>query len=150
MKETEKSQTKDDLLQFYYWYSKVLFEKKDFTEALNVVNISITHEYKDVRIDILSYTYVLSAFINYELKNYQLVESIIRTLTRKISQHKEKDLSEKIILKFFSELISDKNAEEKFIFKKFLKLFQELKKNKYEELFFREFPIDEWILKKST
>jgi len=150
MKKTEKNQTKDDLLQFYFFYAKLLFEKKDYAAALEIINDIITHEYKDVRIDILSYSYLLSMFINYELKNYQLVQSLIRALSRKISQHKEKNLSEKIILNFFTELISEKRLDEKFVFKKYLKQFEEMKKSKYEELFFREFPFDEWILKKST
>lgn len=150
LKATEKNQTKDDLLQFYFFYAKLLFENMNYEEALEVVNEIITHEYKDVRIDILSYSYFLSLFIHYELKNYQLIHSLIRTLKRKISQHKEKNLSEKIILKFFTEITSDNLSDEKFILQKYLKQFTGIKKSKYEELFFRELPIDSWILKKST
>jgi len=145
MRKNEAIQNKDELFSFYFLYLKILFEGKKYLEALEIANIILKHEYKNVRYDILSYTYLLELFIHYELNNYQLIGSYIRALKKKLSAHKEKDLSEKIILNFFGELISEKRIDEKFILKKFLAKFETLKKNKYEKAFFSEFPIDKWV-----
>lgn len=148
MRSNEYVQNKDELLSYYFHFAKMLFENKNYLKSLDVINIILKHEYKAIRYDILTYSYFLEIFIHYELKNYQLVLSYSLGLTRKLSQHKEKDLSEKIILKFFSELCSESKPDEKFVLKKYYKKFQLLKKSKYEKAFFSEFPIDEWILKK--
>ncbi|MBS1494033.1 MAG: hypothetical protein JST55_11000 [Bacteroidetes bacterium] len=148
LRSDEAIQNKDELLSYYFTYAKINFECKNYLKALEVLGIIITHEYKDVRYDILSYAHFLELFIHYELKNYQLVSSYIRSLTRKLSIHKEKDLSEKIILNFFSELISENKIDEEYVLKKYYKKFQLLKKNKYERVFYNELPIDKWIAKK--
>lgn len=148
MRNNESVQNKDELLSFYFLYAKMLFENKNFLKSLDVINVILKHEYKSIRYDILSYSYFLEIFTHYELKNYQLVESYVLGLTRKLSKHKEKDLSEKIMLKFFSELCSESKIDEKFVLKKYYKKFRLLKKSKYEKAFFSEFPIDDWILKK--
>lgn len=144
----EAVQNKDDLLSFYFIYAKLLFENKDFLKSLDIITLIINHEYKDVRYDILAYSYFIEIFIHYELKNYQLANSYIRALTRKLSNHKEKDLSEKIILKFFTELCSESKISEEYVLKKYYKKLSSLKKSKYERVFFNELPIDKWILKK--
>jgi hypothetical protein len=148
LRNDEAIQNKDELLSYYFTYAKLNFEAKNYFKALDVLGIIITHEYRDVRYDILSYSHFLELFTHYELKNYQLVSSYIRSLTRKLSVHREKDLSEKIILKFFAELISDNKIDEEFVLKKYYKKFQALKKNKYERVFFNELPVDKWIAKK--
>lgn len=145
---TEAIQNKDELLSVYFICAKLLFEIKNYYKALDVTNLIINHRYKDLRYDILSYSHFLELFIHYELKNYQLVGSYIRSLSRKLSVHKEKDLSEKIILKFFTELISENKIDEEYVFKKYYKQLQSLAKNKYERAFFNELPIDKWIAKK--
>lgn len=148
MRNNESVQNKDELLSYYFLYAKMLFENKNYLKTLDVINVILKHEYKAIRYDILSYSYFLEIFTHYELKNYQLVQSYVLGLTRKLSKHKEKDLSEKIMLKFFNELCSETKIDEKFVLKKYYKKFQLLKKSKYEKAFFSEFPIDEWILKK--
>lgn len=148
MRNNEAIQNKDELLSFYFFYAKILFENKNYFTSLDVTNIIIKHQYKDVRYDILSYSYFLEIFIHYELKNFQLVKSYILALTRKLSRHKEKDLSEKVILKFFHELCSENKLDEKYVLKKYYKKFQLLKKNKYEKALFNELPIHKWISKK--
>ncbi len=150
VRENEAVQNKDELLSFYFFYAKLLFENAEFLKALDIIKVIITHEYKEVRYDMLSYSYFLEIFIHYELKNFQLVKSYILAMTRKLSRHKEKDLSEKIILKFFSELSSESGIDEEFIYKKYYKKISALKKKKYEKAFFNEFPIDKWILKKCS
>lgn len=148
IRSNESGQNKDDLLSFYFFYAKILFEFKSYLKALDVVKIIISHRYKDVRYDILSYSYFLEIFIHYELGNYQLAGSYILALSRKLSRHKEKELSEKIILKFFKEISSVTKISEEFVLKKYLEKFQKLRKNKFEKVFFNELPIDKWIAKK--
>lgn len=146
---TESLQNKDELFAFYYSYAKMLFENSDYHEALKIINNILAHKYNKVRYDILTYSYLLGIFIHIELKNFQVANSLIKTISRKISKHKEKELSEKVILEFFRELCSEKNAEKKFIRKNFLRRINLLKNNYFEQPFFNEFPIDKWILKKS-
>jgi hypothetical protein len=148
LRSTETIQNKDELFSFYFIYAKLLYETKNYLKALDVLNIILKHEYKNVRYDILSYSYFLELFVHYELKNYQLMSSYIRALTRKLSKHKEKDLSEKIILKFFTELCAEKKMDEQFVLKKYYKKLQTIKKNRFEKIFFSELPADKWILEK--
>ncbi len=148
MRANEAIQNKDELLSFYFIYAKILYENKNHLSALNVTDTIIKHQYKDLRYDILSYSYFLEIFIHYELKNFQLVKSYLLALTRKLSHHKEKDLSEKVILKFFHELCSENKLDEKYVLKKYYKKFQILKKSKYERALFNDLPIDKWISKK--
>ncbi|MBS1515643.1 MAG: hypothetical protein JSS63_11445 [Bacteroidetes bacterium] len=147
-RETEYGQNKDELLAFYFQYAKILYEGKNYHKALEVSNIIANHEYKTVRYDILAYTHFLEMFIHFELKNFQLVRSYILAISRKLSHHKEKELSEKIILKLLYELTSDAKKDEGFILKKYYKKIAALKKNKYERPFFNELPVDKWVLKK--
>jgi len=149
LKATESLQNKDELFSFYYLYAKMLFENSNYEEALIIINNILAHKYNKVRYDILTYSYLLGIFIHIELKNYQVAKSLIKTITRKISKHKEKELSEKIILKFFHELCSEKNTEKNYIWKNFLKRVNTLKNNHFEQPFFNEFPIDKWLSKKS-
>ncbi len=70
IKKNEDGQNKDDLLSFYFYYSKILFEFKNYLKALDVVNIIIAHEFRDVRYDILAYSYFLEIFINFKGKSF--------------------------------------------------------------------------------
>jgi hypothetical protein len=149
LKATESLQNKDELFSFYYLYAKMLFENSNYEESLIIINNIFAHKYNKVRYDILTYSYLLGIFIHIELNNNQVAKSLIKTISRKISKHKEKELSEKIILKFFHDLCSEKNNEKSFIWKNFLKRVNTLKNNHFEQPFFNEFPIDKWLSKKS-
>lgn len=149
LRKTESLQNKDELFSFYYSYAKMLFEYGNYDEAVKIINNILSHKYNKVRYDLLTYSYLLAIFIHIELNNFQLAKSYIKTISRKLSHHKEKEFSEKIILKFFTELLSGKNKEKKYIWKNFLERINLLKNNPFEQAFYNEFPVDKWITKKS-
>ncbi len=88
------------LIKFYVFF--IYFGAEKYRLALQWLNRILNTKIK-IRSDLIGYSRILNIIVHYELKNYFLVESLIKSNYRYFSQRNALSEFEEIILSFFSE-----------------------------------------------
>ena len=141
--ENESKITKDYLLSVYYNISHQYFNAGDAENALKTINILFNHRFKNFRKDLINAGKVLTFFIHYDLENFELLESLLRTYKR----NKSLTASQRSIAYFIGKLITN-TGKSRSTLQDFRSEISKLKKDKFERHFFRYFDPEEWIEKK--
>lgn len=105
-KEYRKNIDKEAEILFYYNIAYLLFGDKQYGKALDWLNKILNSKELDLREDIQCFARIFNLFIHYEMKNYDLIEYIIRSTQRFLSSHKTLREFESMILAFMKKIIN--------------------------------------------
>jgi hypothetical protein len=122
---------------------------EDYNNSLKYINLVLNHPQIDVRKDVEWYGRILNLLVHYELKNFTLLEYMIKSTYRFLIRGNKLYKLETLILKFIKRLPhvhNDKElAENLEILQKDMK---ELKKDPFERNAFLVFDFEGWTIKK--
>ncbi len=122
---------------------------EDYNNSLKYINLVLNHPQIDVRKDVEWYGRILNLLVHYELKNFTLLEYMIKSTYRFLIRGNKMYKLETLILKFIKRLPhvhNDKElAENLEILQKDMK---ELKKDPFERNAFLVFDFEGWTIKK--
>ncbi len=96
----------------YYNLCVYFFVATDYKRALYYCNKVLNYKELEIRKDIGSYTRVLNLVINYELKNYQLIEYNLQSFSVFLKKINNKNRVEKALIAFFHKLININDTKE--------------------------------------
>ncbi len=104
LKKFESSIQKDDLLIVHYYICRIYFGACEFTMALEYSNYLLNHPFINYREDMQTYCCILNLIIHYELRNYDLLPYIIKSVHRFLFMKGKIYKFEKLILSFLKNL----------------------------------------------
>jgi hypothetical protein len=122
---------------------------EDYNKSLKYINIILNHPQIDVREDVEWYAKIFNLLIHYELKNFTLLEYLIKSTYRFLITRNKMYKLETLILKFIKKLPhvhSDKELVENFEILQYG--MRELKKDPFEKNAFLIFDFEGWTTKK--
>lgn len=98
-------------LYLYYNFAYLLFITEDYYKCINYLNLILNDEVIKSREDLLFFSKILFLLSHYELKNYDLVESLIKSLYIYIIKKKRMFNFENNIIRFFKKLVNITDEE---------------------------------------
>ncbi|MEW6467447.1 MAG: hypothetical protein AB1458_00905 [Bacteroidota bacterium] len=134
------------ILLFWYKVACLYFGAGSFRKAIAWLNRIINSRDVDLREDILSFARILNLIAHYELGNYDLVESHIKSTYRFLLKKEEHFLYHRLILRFLKNL--GKETEGRGLIRKFVELKKQLlplERHPYERRPFLYFDIISWL-----
>lgn len=146
MEKLKNKLSKEVELTMYYLLTLYFFMKNDFKSALKWNNEIMSDNSSGSREDLKSFSKILNLIIHYELKNFDLLEYILKSTYKYLLKMERLHLFEKTILKFIHQL--PKTNARTDIIPHFIVLrteFAELEKNPNEDKVTRYFDILSWL-----
>lgn len=145
LKKFQDKLTKDTEFVFLGNLSALYFLLERWEDGLDWVNKIILHTPENVRYDIQSAVRILQLIMHFELRNYDLVDYLLRTHKRYYLKNKRFFLFEKICLQFISDLIKSpvKTKDKNLLTVYYDQLLDFKKKNKEYLIGFNE--VQSWV-----
>ena len=140
---------KESEVLFEYNIAYLYFGTDDYNNSLKWLNKIINDSDLKIREDIQCFARILNLLVHYELKNYNLIEYIIKSTKRYLSSKNSLNKFESLILNYIRKLINSKNEEDKnYIFREWDKEFLSVEED-YNEIKASEyFDLNSWIKSK--
>lgn len=133
-------------LSIKFYMVKTLILAGKFEDALTSINYLLVHPFINKREDYKFYLSILNLIIHYELKNFNLLNHLIRSARRMLLKEKRLYKTEQAILKFLNKLPDIENDADRI---KHLENFRMtlliLKAEPYEKNAFEYFDFLEWV-----
>lgn len=120
----------------YYNITLVYFGNGELRNALKWVNKIIHQEYENTRVDVQLYARFLNIIVHFELKNYQLVESLVPAAVRYAKKVKEMSQFEQHFVDFAAKRMI--GPVKKLAFQEFVVGLGTLEDRSFEEYFWFE------------
>lgn len=112
----------------YHLLSLYYFECKQYSSSLKWVNNIINCSDNQIRTDLYSFAKMLSIIIHYELKNYEIIEHLLKSAKRYLEKNNQLYKVEEILLQKFKLLVKTHNTSDiRKVFNDLSKAFNELK-----------------------
>ncbi len=108
----------DYILMFYYQFSNIYFQKKEFSNALHWLNEIINSNFGNVREDIQCYARILNLIVHFELNNIIVLRYAVDSCRRFLKKRRIDNNSINEILSLFSKLSQAYPLEYQGVFKK--------------------------------
>lgn len=121
-------------LYLYYNVAYIFFIAADYNNCIKYLNLLLNDDFIKTRDDLFFFAKFLFILVHYELKNFDLVESLLKSAYGFLSKKKQTFESENIIIRYIKRLIiiddKEKHKEELIILKNKLKKIDEVKEQK--------------------
>jgi len=104
LKKYQGKLSKEVLLVFQANISTLYFMISDYSNALKWMNKTLEHSDKQIRRDMYSDIRIINILIHYELKNFQLIDSLLISLERFLIKNKCMDPFSKAVIYHFKKL----------------------------------------------
>lgn len=103
--------SKEDEILFYYNISRYYFGGENYKKSLEYVNKVLNDNEGDLRQDIYTFARILNLLIHYELKNYDLLDYIIKSTLRFIKKKQRNYEFENLFIKHIKRLVRAQQVE---------------------------------------
>lgn len=136
---------------FSYNISYLYFGLGDYENSLDWNNKIINDRELNIREDIQCFARILNLLVHYELQNFDLIEYIMKSTKRYLSNKNKLNKFEFLALTHIRKLINAKNNDDKmFIFKEWRKELKSISQDILEIRAFEFFDFISWIESKMT
>lgn len=137
---------KESEVLFSFNIAYLYFGLSDYENSLKWVNKIINDKELNIREDIQCFARILNLLIHYELKNYDLIEYIMKSTRRYLSNKNKLNKFELITLSYLRKLIGSKSKDDKiFIFREWKKELIQISDDILEIKAFEYFDFLSWI-----
>ena len=139
--------SKEDEVLFYYNISRYYFGAGNYKKGLEYVNKVLNDNEGDLRQDIYTFTRILNLLIHYELKNYDLLDYIIKSTLRFIKKKQRNYEFENLFIKHIKKLVRAHQVEKeleneyKFLKSEMVRIF----KDPYEQVALEYIDVISWV-----
>lgn len=132
------------IMVFNYKFASMYFGSGQFDKAIDHLML-ITNSHSDLRIDLQCYARLMHLMCHYELGNYELMDSLTRSVYRFMAKMKNLTSVEEEIFRFLRQSFgSGKNTLKKEL-EELLQKIKHLEKNRHETRAFAYLDIISWI-----
>ncbi len=136
-------------ITFYYLVAYVLFQNGQYDAAFQWNNLILNTQKQDVVKEIFYFSRVLNLLIQYELKNYTLLESLLSSTPKYLKSRRSIYATEKALFRLLGKLLNAVNhAEQETLLQGFHTEVNELAKQPSEQRVFNYLDLRIWISKK--
>jgi tetratricopeptide (TPR) repeat protein len=132
------------ILVFTYKFAQLYFGKGDYDKAIDYL-MQIINGPIDLRIDLQSYARLLHLMAHYELGNYDLMESLVKSVYRFMAKMKNLTVVEEEILKFVKTSFTVNARQLKPELEKLLSKIKHLEKSRFETRAFAYLDVISWL-----
>jgi len=151
LKELKEKINKESEVLFAYNIAYLYFGLKEYENSLKRINTIINDKELDIREDIQCFARILNLLIHYELNNYDLIEYIIKSTRRYLSNKNNLNKFELIVLSYIRKLINAKtNDDKRFIYIEWKKELSSLSDDFLQIKAFEYFDFMSWLESKIT
>lgn len=142
----EKNIDKNTAIELSINIARIYFINNQFRDCLYWLNKILNENNKSVRLDLQSEARIINLFTHYELRNSEIIESLVRSTARYLSENERLLEVENIILTFFkvNNMNVDNNEKIALLDELRTKVRANIKKNSDNELF-SYFDIIAWL-----
>lgn len=146
LKKFKDKVNKESEVLFAYNIAYLLFGIMDYENSLKWINKIINDRELNIREDIQCFARILNLLVHYELGNYDLIEYIMKSTRRYLSNKNKLNKFELITLSYIRKLINGKTKDDKiFIFKEWKKELNKISDDILEIKAFEYFDFISWI-----
>ena len=132
------------ILVFNYKFAMLHFGKGDYKAAIDYLQ-KIINGPMDLRADLQSYARVLHLMSHYELGNFDIMESLTKSVYRFMAKMKNLTVVEEEMFRFIRNSFSSTPRKLKPELEKFLNKIKHLEKNRFETRAFAYLDIISWV-----
>lgn len=132
------------LMVFNYKFAILHFGNGNYEKAIDYLH-NIIHENTNLRVDLQSYARLIHMMAHYELGNYDIMDSLIKSVYRFMAKMKNLTVVEEEIFKFLRQSFKVAPKMLKPEFEKLLKNIKHLEKNRFETRAFAYLDIISWV-----
>jgi hypothetical protein len=132
------------ILVFNYKFAMLHFGNGDYNKAIDYLH-KIIHGSLNLRADLQSYARLLHLMAHYELGNYDILESLAKSVYRFMAKMKNLTVVEEEIIKFIRHSFGISPKMLKPELEKFLNKIKHLEKNRFETRAFAYFDVISWV-----
>lgn len=132
------------ILVFNYKFAMLLFGNGNYSKAIDYLH-KIIHGSLNLRADLQSYARLLHLMAHYELGNYEILESLAKSVYRFMRKMKNLTVVEEEIIKFIRHSFGVSPKMLKPELEKFLNEIKHLEKNRFETRAFAYFDVISWV-----
>jgi len=132
------------ILVFTYKFAQLHFGRGDYDKAIDYL-MEIINGPIDLRIDLQSYARLLHLMAHYELGNYDLMESLVKSVYRFMAKMKNLTVVEEEILRFVKTSFAVNARQLKPELEKLLSKIKHLEKSRFETRAFAYLDVISWL-----
>jgi hypothetical protein len=132
------------IVVFNYKFAMLYFGQGDYDKSIDYLH-KIIHGSADLRIDLQCYARLLHLMAHYELHNYDIMESLIKSVYRFFAKMKNLTVVEEEMFKFLRSNFEVSPRKLKPALEQFLNNIKHLEKNRYETRSFAYLDIISWV-----
>ena len=132
------------LLVFNYKFATLYFGNGNFEKCIDYLQ-KIINGPVDLRIDLQSYARLLHLLAHYEMGNYDIIESLIKSVYRFMAKMKNLTVVEEEMFRFLKNSFEVSPRKLKPELEKFLNNIKHLEKNRFETRAFAYLDIISWV-----
>jgi hypothetical protein len=137
---------KESEVLFYYNIAYLYFGLKDYDSSLKWINKIINDRELHIREDIQAFSKILNLLIHFELKNYTLIEYVLKSTQRFLSVKNNLHKFEQSVLSYLKKLINAKNNSDMInIFSDWAYEVRRISKDSFENEALQYFDFKSWI-----
>lgn len=103
-------------LQFWFQFAYIYFMSREFSKSQKWCNEITNTNFKDIRMDLQSYSRILNLMIHFEMDNTFVLKYAVDSCRRFLKKKKEPFAFEQVLLRFFSRISNAPRAEYKAMF----------------------------------
>lgn len=133
------------LLVFNYKIATLYFGAGDYSKSIDYLQKIMNNGHADLRIDLQSYARLLHLMAHYELGNYELMESLTKSVYRFMARMKNLTVIEEEMFRFLRHSFVVSPRELRPELEKFLHKIKHLEKNRFETRSFAYLDIISWV-----
>lgn len=132
-------------IQLKYLISYVYFVTGDYDNSLTRINVILNYNKPDASPELLSYSRILNLMIHFELGNFELIESILKSSYRQLN-NSGLYKSEKLMLDLFKKTLQMKSEKEQIdLFSEYKSKLKRLYDDPYEKNSLENLDIISWL-----
>jgi len=151
LNELKEKINKESVVLFEYNIAYLFFGLKDYENSLTRINKIINDKELDIREDIQCFARILNLLIHYELNNYDLIDYIMKSTRRYLSNKNNLNKFELIVLSYLRKLINAKTDDDKrFVYIEWKKELSSLSDDILQIKAFEYFDFMSWLESKIT
>lgn len=132
------------ILVFNYKFANLCFGNGDYSRAIDYL-MKIIHGPQDIRIDLQCYARLMHLICHYELGNYDLMESLTKSVYRFMARMQNLTQVEEEIIRFLKKTFGTKPVMVKPELERLLSSIKHLEKSRHETRAFAYLDIISWI-----
>lgn len=133
------------ILVFNYKFATLYFGAGDYSTSIDYLQKIMNVSAADLRVDLQCYARLLHLMAHYELGNYEIMESLSKSVYRFMAKMKNLTVVEEEMFKFLRNSFDVSPRKLKPEFEKFLNKIKHLEKNRFETRAFAYLDVISWV-----